>query len=189
MTFFCASTHGGGFSTDGRSLLVHRPHAGRPTYGFRFGSVDILMTIELGGEAGAEMNDQQAKMKNIMRAGHVDGSYYNEHAYRGFYVLGDIQQPSVAQTFLFNKVPGIKQALGIPVAPSGGWQRTTDIGVTPSFAGSVIPPSPESASILAAKVPPPPPSAATSSDSSTKPQRSRQKRRRQKQRQRKKGRK
>lgn len=113
----------------------------------------FLITIELGGEAGEHQAEQQAKMKNVMRAlavCMVPLTMTFPTAVFCYWVTSN--SFSCVQTAMF-KVPGVKAALGIPTAPvvalgDGGDNSLTkdempgSISSGPAFGGMAPTPMP-----------------------------------------------
>ena len=105
---------------DGGTLWFTDLTVADPTYGLPLlASASFLITIELGGEAGQQQsNPEQAKtMKNVMRAmavGMVPLTMSMPASVFMYWITSNTF--SCVQTAAF-KIPVIKNALGIPIAP------------------------------------------------------------------------
>ena len=150
---------------DGGTLWFTDLTVADPTYGLPLlASASFLITIELGGEAGQQQsNPEQAKtMKNVMRAmavGMVPLTMSMPASVFMYWITSNTF--SCVQTAAF-KIPAIKNALGIPIAPlvaptpSAGVPAASPMGVGGGTASNLT-----NFSTNMQNIQPPPPTAIT----------------------------
>ena len=150
---------------DGGTLWFTDLTVADPTYGLPLlASASFLITIELGGEAGQQQsNPEQAKtMKNVMRAmavGMVPLTMSMPASVFMYWITSNTF--SCVQTAAF-KIPAIKNALGIPIAPlvaptpSAGVPAASPVGVGGGTASNLT-----NFSTNMQNIQPPPPTAIT----------------------------